>query len=172
MRATLAALLAVAALAARALAVDVGARRAAEAFQGWAIEAGCKMHPSLRVDAVRSAKAAAKSPDVADPRTLHWRVVIREPEDGESHVEPVLPEDDMLSCGFQAMLASPTPETLESRGGVPPERVDAVRRLEKLGFSREDLLALELLLHDSLGNLSTAFPLMQTLSRSKEINAL
>lgn len=157
---------------ARAPTRDAGAAKAVQAFDDWAVANGCRMHPSLRVDAQRSSKAAKASPDVAAPETLVWRVVTREQGEDDGHVDPVFPEDDMAACDVKAIVMAPLPGLLDINAGSPAGRSNATRELLDLGFTREDLLALELLYHKSLGSRTSTHALIQTFPPGKELNAL
>lgn len=158
--------------AARTAKRDVGAAKAVQEFDAWAAAHGCRMHPSLRVDAQRPSKAVKASPGVAAPDTLVWRVVTREPDEEGGHVDPVFPEDDMSACDAKAILMAPLPGLLEKDAGAPVGRSNATRELLDLGFRGEDLLALELLYHKSLGARASTHALLKTFPPSKELNAL
>ncbi|KAA0169757.1 hypothetical protein FNF28_01876 [Cafeteria roenbergensis] len=151
---------------------DAGAAKAVHEFEAWAAANGCRMHPSLRVDAQRPSKAIKASPEVAAPENLVWRVVTREPEEEGGHVDPVFPEDDMSACDAKAILMAPIPGLLDKAGDAPVGRSNATRELLDLGFTGEDLLALELLYHKSLGGRASTHALLKTFPPSKELNAL
>jgi hypothetical protein len=149
---------------------DAGADAAVAEYTKWIGEHGCKLHPSLRVRAVRSKKAAQKSPEKAAPKSLRWSVVTA-PE-SQGHVEPVFPEDDILACSSEAILVAPHSVLMESRGGIDAERVAGLRALEQQGFRGEDLLALELLAHKTVGPDSLFQTVISTLLSGTEVNAL
>lgn len=149
---------------------DRGADAAVRAFHDWMTAQGCKLHPSLRLRAIRSRNAQRRSPDKASPTSLRWSVVTA-PE-SEGHVDPVFPEDDILACGAEAILVAPHADLMQNREEAAASRAPALRKLEDLGFRGEDLLALELLAHKTVGSASRFQIVIDTLASGTEVNAM
>jgi hypothetical protein len=154
-------------LAVLTAASDLGADNAAKEFTDWFKSHGGVLHGSLEFSALRSKRAAAASPTEAGLDEVQWKVVFRK---GKAPVEP---SERLLDVPAELVLTPPATALLSAaEDDETKARASRVEALEQDGFSAGELLALELLMHASNGAQSKFWPLIQTLPKDDEVNAL